>query len=191
MSIYNRGWIYLIFIFLAILIVIITSGMYVYGIINPNLGLIAVAASSIWAGIMILLTLKAYLYELKHPVWSTVLKDDETSMYFISKLRERLVLKNIKYEFEAIPNVRRIKISEPKEVKIEVIRRIPIPIGTLRVWGLKVYTGPKILRTPKPRGLILRISPDRRKTPKEIKEILSRIFEDLNMIKEARYWSKR
>ena len=191
MSIYNRGWIYLIFIFLAILIVIITSGMYVYGIINPSLGLIAVATSLIWAGIMILLTLKAYLYELKHPVWSTVLKDDETSMYFISKLRERLVLKNIKYEFEAIPNVRRIRISEPKEVKIEVIRRIPIPIGTLRVWGLKVYTGPKILKTPKPRGLILRISPDRRKTPKEIKEILSRIFEELNMIREAKYWSKK
>jgi len=165
--------------------------MYVYGIINPSLGLIAVATSLIWAGIMILLTLKAYLYELKHPVWSTVLKDDETSMYFISKLRERLVLKNIKYEFEAIPNVRRIRISEPKEVKIEVIRRIPIPIGTLRVWGLKVYTGPKILKTPKPRGLILRISPDRRKTPKEIKEILSRIFEELNMIREAKYWSKK
>lgn len=188
MESYKKIGLYIGFTMLSASITVFVLFSFIYNIVSFGAGILALTISIIWITILFSLLSKAYLYETKNPIWSTVLPDEEASNIFINMITERLNEMKFKFQIDKMPNYIRVKIVKPHLVNIEIFRRIPLPIKTFGIWGLKLFSFPRIIRIPTRRGLILRIMPDRKGTPKELRLIISESLANINLHREAKYW---
>ncbi|PCN51099.1 hypothetical protein B6U99_00910 [Candidatus Geothermarchaeota archaeon ex4572_27] len=149
-------------------------------------GTAAAALSCLMLAIMSVLLGFALIEELRHPVWTAIIRDEARALMLFSRIRERLGAEGCRYDVLEAPGERRIEVKSPFSAVISLGERVRLRRPSIgpRIYGLRLRPSIAVAR----RGLVLRVEPGARKAHPKLRELMSVVLEEAGMEREARMW---